>query len=155
MNWAELRDAFTFDGALLELTVEALDEHGLCTALADFPLPWTFLLDGEPAPLPDAATLRALVEGAEHTLEVNVEPAGLRLILMVNFGLPPLTAILHPNDVPDEAAFDRLTLAMTALAGPGRRIWLHPEGADLVWSHAWAVFTAERGWHPPAPPETP
>ncbi|MBZ9712957.1 hypothetical protein [Deinococcus multiflagellatus] len=155
MNRADLRDAFTFDGALLELTVEDLDAAGLCTVLADFPLPWTFLLDGEPAPLPDATTLRALVEEAEHTLEVSVDPAGLRLILMVNFGLPPLTATLHPNDVPDEAAFDRLTLAMTALAGPERRVWIQPEGADLVWSHAWAVFTAERGWHPPAPPETP
>ncbi|PTA69356.1 hypothetical protein [Deinococcus arcticus] len=147
MKRADLQDAFDFDGSLLELSVEALDANGLCAVLGDCPLPWTFLLDGEPAPLPDPSTLQALVDEAEHSLEVQVDPGGLRLILIVNFGLPPLTATLHPNDVPDEAAFERLTRAVAALAGTTRPVRLQAEGFE----HTWAVYWPSQGWGPPAP----
>ncbi|MBZ9749418.1 hypothetical protein K7W42_00940 [Deinococcus sp. HMF7604] len=150
MKRADLAEAFNFDGSLLELSVKDLSVGTLCTVLADFPLPWTFLLGGQPAPLPGPPLLEALIAEAEQTLEVNIDPDGLRLVLMVNFGLPPLTAILHPNDVPDEAAFERLTLAVAALAGSTRQVWLQAEGFHTPW----AVFTPSQGWRLPASPET-
>ncbi|MFB9994320.1 hypothetical protein ACFFLM_20390 [Deinococcus oregonensis] len=155
MKRADLADAFDWDGSLLNLWSLGTDAAAWLRAMhaLDRAFPCAFLIGGEPAPLPDLAEIELLATGGQHTAEFHADTpcpgsqGALRVVFFLNFELDPMEATLHPLDVPDEAAFERLTRLLGILTeATGRDVSLGSENLRFEREHLWGSFQHSEGW---------
>ncbi|UQN05592.1 hypothetical protein [Deinococcus sp. QL22] len=155
MKRAELADAFDWDGSLLNLWSFGTDAAAWLRAIhaLDRAFPCAFLIGGEPAPLPDLAEIELLATGKEYTAEFHADTpclggeGALQVVFFLNFGLDPMEATLHPLDVPDEAAFSRLTHLLGVLAeATGQDVFLCAESGEFESHLVYAVYRSAFGW---------
>jgi len=162
MKRADLADAFEWDGSLLNLWSFGTDAPAWLRAMhaLDRAFPCAFLIGGEPAPLPDLSEIKTLAEGEEQTAEFHADTpclggaglnkaGALQIVFFLNFGLDPMQATLHPLDVPDEAAFVRLTRLIGILVeATGQDVFLCAENGSFEPRLVCAVYRSASGWSP-------
>jgi hypothetical protein len=160
MKRADLAEAFAWDGSLLNLWSFETDASAWLRAMhaLDRAFPCAFLIGGEPAPLPDLAEIERLAISGEETAEFHADTpcpgsavldktGALQVVFFLNFGLDPVQATLHPLDVPDEAAFERLTRLLGVLTeATGQPVYLGPENVRFEHEDLWASFEHSDGW---------
>lgn len=162
MKRADLADAFKWDGSLLNLWSFGTDASTWLRAMhaLDRAFPCAFLIGGEPAPLPDLSEIKTLAEDGLQTAEFHADtpcPGGaelgkagaLQVFFSLDFGPELMQATLHPLDVPDEAAFVRLTRLVGILAESiGQDVFLCAENGSFEPRLVYAVYRSASGWSP-------